>query len=100
MTEPFGNISSSAAIVALPSGSMRINGAGCGSANAIRSKPKQPTHARPRPSTTMSLSGLSVNAPRSAWTLTLPSGSRRRTRWSFIETINIDPSGSHPRPAG
>jgi len=100
MTEPLGNISSSAARLAVPSGSTRISGASCGSANAIRSKPKQPTHARPRSSTTMSLTELSVNEPSSAWTLTFPSRSRLRMRWSFIETTRSEPSGSHPSPDG
>jgi hypothetical protein len=36
----------------------------------------------------------------SAWTETVPSGDRRSTLWSRIDTTSSEPSGSQPRPEG
>ena len=72
MTGPFGKLISSAATHALPSGSTAMMLVLRHGSPAYMSKPKLPTYARPRASTTMSLQFAGARSARSAWTASVP----------------------------
>ena len=99
ITVPFGNASPSAATRVEPSGRRGSGSVSRASSPPYMSKPKLPTYARPRASTTMSLHWPVASADRSACSTSSPSSSRS-TRRSSIDTTSMRPSGSQPRPDG
>ena len=101
ITDPFGNSRSSAATLELPSGSILIRFAGAGSPKPIKSKPKLPAQARAVGGddhvvevARAELRDVGVDAD-----LAVAAGAGS-TRWSFIETTSIEPSGIQPIPDG